>query len=75
MYSFRRCFFSGFPARARVTDVGAFPISVEFSLSTGVTCVTTGPTFLAFLLFFDVPGVVGFPAVVVFPAVAGVLAR
>jgi hypothetical protein len=60
MYSFHRCFFPEFPAMARVSDVSAFPIAVEFSLSTSVFNVP------------DIPAVSGIPAVARFPAVAGV---
>jgi hypothetical protein len=59
---------------ARVSYVSAFPITVEFFSSTGVSNIPGVPA-----VFFYVPGVVvgfpavlGFPALVVFPAVAGV---
>ncbi len=50
----------------KVSDVGVFPIAVEFSSPTGVSNVPGVPAFFGF------PAVVGFPAVDVFPAVAGV---
>jgi hypothetical protein len=74
MYSYRHCFFPGFPAMVRDSAVVVLPTGIELSSATGVCNVLDVPALVGFTTVVGVPATAGFPVVVGFSAVAGVSA-